>query len=378
MKAILTLNTGSSSLKFTVFGLSADLPFLVGGIVKDIGGKPTFSGQLQEGVKAFTEELPQAYSHEDAAEHVLRWIGGLDKSWTIDAAAHRIVHGGRRYSAPALIDAEAMAYLHSICPLAPLHQPHNLAGIEILEKHLPHLPQYGCFDTAFHTTHDALCASYALPASVRDKGVQRYGFHGLSYEWLASQLKQEAPALYAGRVVAAHLGNGSSLCALKEGKSVDSTMGMTALEGLPMGTRCGNIDAGAVFFMQRTLGLSVDACERVLYNDSGLKGLSGISNDVKTLLDSTDPRAAFALDYYALKVAQQITSMAVSMGGIDAVVFTGGIGENAAPVREKILAHLSFLPPFEVRIIAANEERNMAQIVSQLMNNTTTSERKAS
>ncbi len=378
MKAILTLNTGSSSLKFTVFGLSADLPFLVGGIVKDIGGKPTFSGQLQEGVKAFTEELPQAYSHEDAAEHVLRWIDGLDKSWTIEAAAHRIVHGGRRYSAPALIDAEAMAYLHSICPLAPLHQPHNLAGIEILEKHLPHLPQYGCFDTAFHTTHDALCASYALPASVRDKGVQRYGFHGLSYEWLASQLKQEAPALYAGRVVAAHLGNGSSLCALKEGKSVDSTMGMTALEGLPMGTRCGNIDAGAVFFMQRTLGLSVDECERVLYNDSGLKGLSGISNDVKTLLDSTDARAAFALDYYALKVAQQITSMAVSMGGIDAVVFTGGIGENAAPVREKILAHLKFLPPFEVRIIAANEERNMAQIVSQLMNNTTTSERKAS
>lgn len=366
-EAILTLNTGSSSLKFSIFGLTPELPFLLGGTVKDIGGKPTFSGQLQEGVKAFTESLPDKATHEDAVVHVLHWIDQQEKSWTLAAAAHRIVHGGRRYHAPTLIDAEAMRYLHSICPLAPLHQPHNLAGIEILSQKAPELPQYGCFDTAFHTTHDPLCATYALPASVRDKGVQRYGFHGLSYEWLANQLKTDAPALYAGRVVAAHLGNGSSLCALKGGKSVDTTMGMTALEGLPMGTRCGNIDAGAVFFMQRTMGLSVDECERVLYNDSGLKGLSGVSNDVKTLLDSQDPQAAFALDYYAFKVAQQIATMAVSIGGLDAVVFTGGIGENAAPVREKILAHLKFLPPFEVRIIAANEERNMARIASALL-----------
>lgn len=361
MKSLFVLNTGSSSVKFRLFGLNKDLPLLAGGKITDIGGAPSFkirhegSGVESEGV------LPAQIKHEGALDIVLEWLEREGFLRDIGSAAHRIVHGGARYGAPVLLDDAAMAYLRTLCPLAPLHQPHNLAGIDILAHKLPAILQYGCFDTAFHARHDPLFDSFALPENIREKNVRRYGFHGLSYDWIAHSLQQDLPHLFNRRVVAAHLGNGASLCAMKDGKSIDTTMGMTALDGLPMGTRCGALDAGVVIYMIRDLGMDVDEAERVLYEDSGLKGLSGLTNDVKTLSESGDARAAFALDYFSLKTAQHIAYMAVSLGGMDALIFTGGIGENAPDIREKIVKRLSFLPPFETHVIAANEERSMAQ-----------------
>lgn len=360
MRALLTLNTGSSSVKFRLFGLSAGLPLLAGGKVTDIGTTPHYSARVEGGDAATSHALDAKTSHEEAVEVVLAWLHAQKTGWQISAVAHRIVHGGERFSGPARLDTDAITYLRSLSPLAPLHQPHNIAGIDIFTRKQPELPQYGCFDTAFHARHDALFSSFALPAPVREKGVKRYGFHGLSYDWVSHCLDTDYPHLHNARVVAAHLGNGASLCAMQGGKSIDTTMGMTAIDGLPMGTRCGSLDPGVVFYMQRDLGISLKETEYLLYEESGLKGLSGISNDVKTLTESKDPRAAFALTFFAHKTAQHIASMAVSLGGMDALIFTGGIGENAPGVREDILSRLSFLPAFETHIIAANEERSMA------------------
>jgi acetate kinase len=358
--ALLTLNTGSSSIKFRLFGLSDSLPFLLGGKVTGIGDTPVFQVHEEEQSRDETHQLPQNSTHASALAHVLDWLLSHQDGWQLAAAAHRIVHGGPRFSAPMRLDEDAVVYLKTLCPLAPLHQPHNLLAVEALWHHHPDLPQYGCFDTAFHAQHDAIRSAYAVPESVQKKGVRRYGFHGLSYAWIAHRLQHDHPALAVGRVVAAHLGNGASLCAMKNGQSVDTTMGMTALDGLPMGTRCGSIDAGAVIYMQRELGLNVDALEKLLYNESGLKGLSGISNDVKTLSESDDPRATAALDYFVWKCTQHIAAMATTLGGMDTLVFTGGIGENAADIRTRILQGLAFMPAFETLIIPANEERSMA------------------
>lgn len=365
MQALLTLNTGSSSIKFRLFGLTEALPFLLGGKVTDIGGVPVFQVHEEEHSRDETHELPKDSTHESALAYVLDWLMEHQQGWVLASAAHRIVHGGERYSAPVRLDDEAMQYLQSLCPLAPLHQPHNLVAVEALRKYNKDLPQYGCFDTAFHARHDAIRASFAVSEAIRAQGVKRYGFHGLSYDWITHCLRREHPRLAKGRVVAAHLGNGASLCAMLNGESVDTTMGMTALDGLPMGTRCGAIDAGAVIFMQRELGLSVDALEKVLYEESGLKGLSGISNDVKTLSESLEPRAKQALDYFVWKCRQYIAAMAVTLGGMDALVFTGGIGENAVHIREQIVSGLSFLPAFETLVIPANEERSMAQSIQE-------------
>lgn len=360
MDALLTLNNGSSSIKFRLFGLTETLPFLLGGKVTDLGGAPVFQVHAAEDSRDEITPLPAHTTHAEALAHVLGWLHTHPHDWTLKAAAHRIVHGGERYRAPIRLDTEAMTYLRGLCPLAPLHQPHNLHAVEALWQQQPDLAQYGCFDTAFHATQDALHRSYALPPSIRAQGVRRYGFHGLSYEWIAHRLHRDHPTLAEGRVVAAHLGNGASLCAMRGGKSLDTTMGMTALDGLPMGTRCGNLDAGAVLYMQRTLGLSLAAIEDLLYNDSGLKGLSGISNDVKTLSDSPVPEARFALDYFVWKCTQQIAAMAATLGGIDTLVFTGGIGENAQDLRARIVAGVGFLGPFTTLVIPANEERSMA------------------
>ncbi len=358
---ILILNTGSSSVKFRVFGMEDNLPLVAGGKVTDIGTTPAFKASKETGGE-HKVSLPVNTSHADSVKLILQWLAAEGISaQDIAAAAHRIVHGGDRYVAPILLEQQSMDYLRSLAPLAPLHQPHNLSGMDIFANALPNVPQYACFDTAFHAEHDEMRASFALPAKIRNRGVRRYGFHGLSYAWVAHCLKTDYPHLSVARVVAAHLGNGASLCAIKNMKSVDTTMGMTALDGLPMGTRSGAIDAGAVFYMINHLGLGAAETERILYEDSGLKGLSGISNDVKTLSESEDERAAFALDYFCLKTAQNIAGMAVSIGGMDALVFTGGIGENAPTLRDKIMAHLSFMPRFEHLVIAANEERGMAQ-----------------
>ncbi|WP_348674430.1 acetate/propionate family kinase [uncultured Abyssibacter sp.] len=360
MRTLLTLNTGSSSVKFRLFGLAAELPLLAGGKIMDIGGHAVFSAATAGG-DAAPVPLAADADHAGAVDAVLAWLEA--EGFTVaamSAAIHRIVHGGERHADPVRLDAAVMDELRGLASLAPLHQAHNLAAVDILGERHPDMPQYGCFDTAFHARHDPLHHLYALPADVRERGVVRYGFHGLSYAWIARRLRDDFPHLAEGRVVAAHLGNGASLCAMRGGRSIDTTMGMTALDGLPMGTRSGAIDPGAVLYMQRELGYSLDAVEDLLYNRSGLKGLSGISNDVKTLFDSNAPDAAFALRYFALRTAQHIGYMAVSIGGMDGLIFTGGIGENAASVRAEILDHLAFLPPFEHHVIAANEERGMA------------------
>lgn len=360
MQALLTLNTGSSSIKFRLFGLTPELPFILGGKVTDIGGAPEFQAHTREYTRDDKHALAADSTHASALNHVLDWLQHYQENWHLAAAAHRIVHGGDRYTAPIRLDAESLSYLQSLDALAPLHQPHNLIAVPALWNTHPDLIQYGCFDTAFHATQGTLASSFALPASLRDQGVRRFGFHGLSYQWIAHQLSRDLPHLAAGRVVAAHLGNGASLCAMQGGKSVDTTMGMTALDGLPMGTRCGAIDAGAVIYMQRALGYDLDTLEHTLYNESGLKGLSGLTNDVKTLSESTDANARFAIDYFVHKCSQFIAAMAATLGGMDGLIFTGGIGENAPDIRARILERLSFLPPFEDHVIPANEERSMA------------------
>ncbi len=361
---LLVLNTGSSSLKFQVFRLD-DLDVLMQGKVADIGGAAALAATLADGEKLSAEV--GGNDHDAALAAVMTLVDRHDDDWRTKAVVHRIVHGGTRFADPVIVTPEIEAELRRLVPLAPLHQPHNLAGLDASNRLAPDALDIACFDTAFHAGHSEVISSFAIEKDFRDKGIRRYGFHGLSYEWIAHALRKQHPSLYHGRVVAAHLGNGASLCALGNGVSIDTTMGMTALDGLPMGTRCGAIDAGAVIFMQRELGLTPDEAEHHLYERSGLKGLSGLTNDVEALLASPDPRAAFALDYFTLRVAQHAAMMAVSMGGLDAIVFTGGIGEHAGPIRQSITDRLAFLGPFETLVIPANEERMMALHARRLL-----------
>ncbi len=278
-----------------------------------------------------------------------------------DIIVHRIVHGGDKFIKPTLLTNDVLLELEKFSPFAPLHQPHNLNGVRLLQALFPDVPQYGCFDTAFHAGHDAVHSSFAIPKSLRDKDLKRYGFHGLSYDWISRQTKAE-------KMVVAHLGSGASLCALLNGQSIDSTMGLTALDGLPMSTRSGSVDAGLILYLSKNLNYSAEQIEHILYSESGMKGLSGISGDFKILLKSDDVYAKFAIDYFVLKTAQHIAMMAVSLNGLDQLVFTGGVGENAEPIRQAILNKLSFLSPFETLVIPANEEKMMAIQIQEILN----------
>jgi acetate kinase len=356
---ILALNAGSSSVKFSLFTRDKDLSLLAHGETSDLGNMPVFRVEVAGG-NAVARNLASQSTQEDALHAIFDWIHAHESGWRIALVAHRIVHGGTEFLGPTRITADVFRRLKKLIPLAPLHQPHNLAALGIAERFLPQAAQIACFDTAFHAGHDPLFSLFALPQELTDKSVRRYGFHGLSYAWIADVLKREHPDLAKASVIAAHLGNGSSLCAIMNGRSVDTTMGMTALDGLPMGSRAGALDPGAVIYMIRDLGIAASELEHILYEKSGLKGLSGLTNDMKALLASADPKAKFAVDYYTLKAAQFMAVMAVSMGGVEGIVFTGGIGENAGAVREKILARLSFLGSPRVLVIPANEERMMA------------------
>ena len=356
--ALLVLNAGSSSLKFQAFREDT-LEILAAGKVTGIGTSPHMKATAVESGESLSAPL-EADHPVAALQAVLDFIDRHDDGWNLHAVVHRIVHGGTRFTGPVIVTPAIAAELARLSELAPLHQPHNLAGLSASERLAPGAVNIACFDTAFHAAHDALVYSFALPAEVREMGVRRYGFHGLSYAWVAHFLAQTRPDLARGRVVAAHLGNGASLCAIHAGRSIDTTMGMTALDGLPMGTRSGAIDPGAITWIMRELGLSPEAMDDMLYAKSGLLGLSGISNDVAELLASDDPDARFALSCFAAKVAQFAAMMAVSMGGIDAIVFTGGIGENAASIRADVMQRIAFLGPVEQLVVAANEERIMA------------------
>ncbi|HRD69789.1 MAG TPA: acetate/propionate family kinase [Legionella sp.] len=365
---LLTINSGSSSVKFQVFTQTKELDLLAKGKIYDLGTTPTFKASNQSTNQNVANSLDADCTHEEAILLILDWVK-TQPDWEVKAVAHRVVHGGELFTQSVLITPAILDELSTLNSLAPLHQPHNLAAIHIIEKTQPSLPQIACFDTAFHANHTPVFTTYALPLKIRELGIRRYGFHGLSFEWIAHALRIEHPKLAKGKVVVAHLGNGASLCALLDGVSIDTTMGLTALDGLPMGTRCGSIDPGAIIYLVRELGISPSTLEGILYNDSGLLGLSGLTNDVKELQESEDESAQFALDYFCLKAAQFIGMMAISLDGIDALVFTGGIGENSQLIRDKILARIHCLRPFSHLVMPANEEKMMAMHAFALLEN---------
>ncbi|KTD32070.1 acetate/propionate family kinase [Legionella israelensis] len=369
--SILVINTGSSSIKFQLFK-APHLHLLVRGKMTHIGNTPCFTAMKtrasEDKPQKIDKKLPGQYTYKEALNYILNWIGTDEQNGKISIVAHRVVHGGEYFTKSTRITSEVFSKLKSLCSLAPLHQPHNLAAIELLAELQPEITQIACFDTAFHSGHDRLFVEYALPENIRNKDVRRYGFHGLSYEWIVYKLQENEPGLAKGRIVAAHLGNGASLCAIHNGISIDTTMGMTALDGLPMGTRCGSLDPGVIIYLIRELGLSADEVESLLYNESGLKGLSNWTNDVRLLQESDSFAAKFALDYFCIKTAQYICMMSASLGGIDGIVFTGGIGENSEYIRQRILSHLAFLRPFEIHVIRANEERIMAMHAMRILN----------
>ncbi|MEE4011199.1 acetate/propionate family kinase [Roseibium sp. FZY0029] len=332
---ILVLNSGSSSIKFTLYWGEA-VQFK--GQISGLGATPRISLASRVSDTKVDRALTadEGRSHGAALAALLPVLEQELGERTVDAVGHRVVHGGVAHTEPVRLTKEVLADLKALEPLAPLHQPHNLAGIAAAREAFPEAMQVACFDTAFHRSHPWVNDTFALPQPLYDEGVRRYGFHGLSYEYICSYLKQAHPEIYAGRLVVAHLGNGASMCAIRDGKSIGSTMGFTALDGLPMGTRCGQLDPGVVLYLLTTKGMSPDAVSDLLYKQSGLKGLSGISQDMRTLTQSSDPKAAEAIEYFVFRIRRELGGMAAVLSGLDTVVFTGGIGENSALIREKV------------------------------------------
>jgi acetate kinase len=343
---ILVLNTGSSSIKFSLFPADARPTrqgLLCDGEMEGIGHRIHFfakdaGGQLAE------EQLDQAADHEAALGVLLQWLARQFGDRHLSAVGHRVVHGGTRYAAPVMIDAGVIAELQRLVPLAPLHQPHHLAAIAAVAKLHPDLPQIACFDTAFHSGEAAVATTFALPRALAAEGVRRYGFHGLSYEYIAGVLPEFLGSTAAeGRVVVAHLGSGASLCALRGRKSIATTMGFTALDGLMMSRRCGALDPGVILYLLQQKGMTAEAVTHLLYNDSGLYGVSGISDDMRTLLASADPRAAEAIDLFVYRIGRELGSLMAALGGLDALVFTAGIGERATEIRRRVCCDAAWL-----------------------------------
>jgi len=344
--AILVLNAGSSSIKFSVFveDASALVP-LLRGQVEALFTAPRFEAKDADGERVGSHAWPDAtrLGHQGALEHLVGFLRGHRGGHELRAVGHRVVHGGQDYSSPVRIDGRILAALEKLVPLAPLHQPHNLAPIRALLAARPELPQVACFDTAFHRSQPATAQAFALPIEITERGVRRYGFHGLSYAYIASVLAKYDARAASGRTVVLHLGNGASMCALKAGASVASTMGFTALDGLPMGTRCGSIDPGVILYLMDECGMDVRAVEKMIYQQSGLLGVSGISSDMRTLMASEDPRARLAVDLFVYRIGRELGSLAAALGGLDAVVFTAGIGEKAAPLRNRVCRDAAWL-----------------------------------
>jgi acetate kinase len=345
--SILVVNAGSSSLKFSLFRLDAadTLHLAVHGQVDGIGTRPQFKVKDDAGRRLVERELDVAEVREvkDAIALARAWLRGHFAGETLLAVGHRVVHGGAGYTRPVLVDDAVFADLEKLTPFAPLHHPHNLAAIRAIRETQPQLPQVACFDTAFHRSHPQLADVYALPWEYYAAGVRRYGFHGLSYEYIAGVLPQVAPEIANGRVIVAHLGNGASLCALHAGKSVDSTMGFSPLDGIPMGTRPGELDPGVLLYLVGQRGMTPATLENLLYKESGLLGLSGVSNDMRLLLESAEPHAQFAIDYFVHYIAKAIGALAAVLGGLDGLVFTAGIGENAPEIRARVVKACAWL-----------------------------------
>jgi acetate kinase len=336
------VNAGSSSLKFSIFDGDR---CLLDGQVDGIGVRPGFRAKDAAGAAIQGPDLssPAPASPADALMLLLPWLRDRLGGRRLAGLGHRVVHGGAAHDRPERVTPVLLEELEQFSPLAPLHQPHNLAPIRAALEKAPGLPQVACFDTAFHRTMPEVVQAYAIPFPLMEKGIRRYGFHGLSYEYIASVLPWVAPGIAQGRIVVAHLGNGASLCGLRAGRSVATTMGFSALDGLPMGTRCGELDPAVVLHLQQQEGMSAAEVETLLYRRSGMLGLSGISSDFRELLASPEPRARFAIEVFVHRVARGIGSLAAALGGLDGLVFTAGVGENAAPVRAMICEACTWL-----------------------------------
>jgi acetate kinase len=344
--AILVLNAGSSSLKFQVFSPEDGLTMHLRGQIEGIGRGPRFIVRNATGALVVTRALndAEARDHAAALSFVASWLRQENAgSVRLAAVGHRVSHGGLEFIAPVRVDRAVLARLEAYSPLAPLHQPFNLAPMRRLLDVAPELPQVACFDTSFHATQPVVAKLFGLPKALYDEGVRRYGFHGISYEYIARVLPELAPEVARSRVVVAHLGSGASMCAMLDLKSIANTFGFTAIDGLPMGTRSGALDPGVILYLARERGMSIAEIEALLYRQSGLLGLSGISNDVRVLLQSTDPNAALALDYFVYRVSRELGSLAAALGGLDALVFTAGIGENNAELRARIVRRAAWL-----------------------------------
>jgi acetate kinase len=386
--AILTVNAGSSSIKFALFGAADNLPRIATGAVSKIGEAPHLAVRDATGVVVFEKHWDSAaLSHEDLILPVLDWVDTHLGDDELIAAGHRIVHGGETFFAPVRLDESALAELATLTPLAPLHEPHNLAAVEAVMALRKDLPQIGCFDTAFHHDMPVIATRIAIPRHYFNEGFRRYGFHGLSYEYISRRLREVAPRLAAGKIIAAHLGNGASVCAMANGKSIDSSMGVSALDGLMMGTRCGIIDAGALLYFLQARGMSADELSDMLYKKSGLLGVSNISADMQVLEASKDPAAAEAIALFVFHAARQISAIISSLGGLDGLVFTAGIGENDPAIRAAICARLAWLgleldsaaneknaplistpqSKIEIRVIPTDEEAMIARHCLELL-----------
>ena len=342
----LVLNAGSSSLKFCVFRRRPAEVWQLDarGQIDGIGTSPRLSARDSRGGILVLSNLDVAVCDgRGATDALAHWLRSRYGSARVLGVGHRVVHGGAKFDRPARITRDVLVDLYQLIPLAPLHQPHNLAAIERISERMPEVPQVACFDTSFHRTHPPVAKLIPLPTDIRTSGLQRYGFHGLSYEYIASVLPELAPEIARGRVIVAHLGSGASLCALRAGVSVDSTLGFTALDGLCMGTRPGALDPGVVLYLYQGLGLSAKEIETILYKKSGLLAISGISNDMRDLLASDQPDARLAVDYFVYRAAKEIGALAGALGGVDGLVFTAGIGENSSEIRRRICQASSWL-----------------------------------
>lgn len=386
---IAVVNAGSSSLKFSLLDAKhTDLRVLIDRLDDSQACQPWASIKDSEGNLLFHGPIA-VENHGEAIEWLFNWLDHEKPTSRPYAVGHRVVHGGSTLVKPCLVDAETMALMKSLIPLAPLHQPHNLAPIRYIAELLPHLPQVACFDTAFHATQALVEKTFALPKAYFAGGIRRYGFHGLSYEYVSGALRDKHPSAAQGRGIICHLGNGASLCAVHNGRSIATTMGFTALEGIPMGTRCGSIDPGVLLHLLEQGQMTAAQLSNLLYKQSGLLGLSGLSADMRDLLASGTPEAAEAVEYFCYRIAREIGSLAAALGGLDTLVFTGGIGENAAYVRSRICtlsqwlgliieeeankAHSETLHHHDsavsIYIIPTNEERIIANHVVELLDN---------
>lgn len=341
----LTLNAGSSSLKFGLFAIESTPVEMAVGLIESIGKTPRLKASFGPGMSPLARDLTpaEAADHRSALATALSVLRAHFPDAKASAVGHRVVHGGPSYDRPMVLTPEVMAELQRLSPFAPIHQPHNLAGIGAAMEAFPDALQVACFDTAFHRTHPKVNDVFALPREYYDKGVRRYGFHGLSYDYISGELKRIAPLIHDGRVIVAHLGNGASMCGMIGGHSIASTMGFTALDGLPMGTRTGQIDPGVIFYMVQQEGKSIDEVRELFYSRSGLLGLSGLSNDMRALEAAGTVEANEAIDYFVFRIRRELGGLAAALGGLDALVFCGGIGENSRLIRERVCEGMGWI-----------------------------------